>query len=59
MPLGSKYLYTTHGWTLVSAVVEAAWGQDYLACMRTILTDLDMKETVPDRHVPLIYNRAR
>ncbi|XP_071502992.1 serine beta-lactamase-like protein LACTB, mitochondrial, partial [Diadema antillarum] len=56
---GSKYLYTTHGWTLISAVVEAASGKDFLAYMQTLLTEMDLKETVPDKPIPIIYHRAR
>lgn len=56
---GTEYLYTTHGWTLISAVVEGSSGKDYLTYMRLMLADLGLKETVPDKHVPIIYNRAR
>ena len=56
---GSKFLYTTYGWTLISAVVESAGGKPFLKQMADIFRDLDMMHTVPDEHIPLIYNRAR
>ncbi|XP_071788287.1 serine beta-lactamase-like protein LACTB, mitochondrial [Asterias amurensis] len=56
---GSKFYYTTHGWTLVSAIVDAVADQDYLTYMETIFKDLGMDHTVPDKAKPLIYNRAR
>ncbi|XP_038077071.1 serine beta-lactamase-like protein LACTB, mitochondrial [Patiria miniata] len=56
---GSKYYYTTHGWTLVSAVVDAAADEDFLVYMKKIFKDLGLTHTVPDEASPLIYNRAR
>ncbi|XP_041459791.1 serine beta-lactamase-like protein LACTB, mitochondrial [Lytechinus variegatus] len=56
---GTKYLYTTHGFTLVSAVVEGASGQDFVTYMRTMLREMGLTNTVPDKHIPIIYNRAR
>ncbi|XP_022085351.1 serine beta-lactamase-like protein LACTB, mitochondrial isoform X2 [Acanthaster planci] len=56
---GSKFLYTTHGWTLVSAIVDAAADEDFLVYMKKIFKDLGMSHTVPDEASKLIYNRAR
>ena len=57
--IGSKFLYTTYGWTLISAVLETAGGKPFLKQMAYIFKDLDMNHTVPDAHTPIIYNRAR
>ncbi|XP_072409203.1 serine beta-lactamase-like protein LACTB, mitochondrial isoform X1 [Chiloscyllium punctatum] len=56
---GSQFLYSTHAWTLLSAVVERAAEQDFLQHMKKLFLDLDMLQTVPDEHEPIIYNRAR
>lgn len=32
-PPGTKYVYSTYGWTLISAAMEGATGQDFLAYM--------------------------
>ena len=52
-------MYTTHGFTLVSAVVEGASDKDFVTYMRTMLHEMGLTETVPDKHIPIIYNRAR
>ncbi|XP_063782596.1 serine beta-lactamase-like protein LACTB, mitochondrial isoform X2 [Pseudophryne corroboree] len=56
---GSQFLYSTHAWTLLSAVVERASGQEFLDYMLQMFKDLGMKNTVPEEHEPIIYNRAR
>ncbi|XP_059496095.1 serine beta-lactamase-like protein LACTB, mitochondrial isoform X2 [Stegostoma tigrinum] len=56
---GSQFLYSTHAWTLLSAVVERAAEQNFLQLMKKLFLDLDMPQTVPDEHEPIIYNRAR
>lgn len=56
---GSQYLYSTHGFTLLSAVVERASGHKFTDYMLKIFHDLDMLSTVLDDNEPLIYNRAR
>ncbi|XP_042327706.1 serine beta-lactamase-like protein LACTB, mitochondrial, partial [Sceloporus undulatus] len=56
---GSQFLYSTHGFTLLSAVVERAAGQKFTDYMLQIFRDLDMSTTGLDDNEPLIYNRAR
>ncbi|KAL4231591.1 hypothetical protein ACF0H5_009171 [Mactra antiquata] len=58
---GSKFLYTTHGWTLVSAVVEKVTTEhkDFLTYYKSTLQELGMRDTYPDHHSPLIPNRGR
>ncbi|XP_072020837.1 LOW QUALITY PROTEIN: serine beta-lactamase-like protein LACTB, mitochondrial [Amphiura filiformis] len=56
---GSKFLYTTYGWSLISAVLEVTGGRPFLKQMADIFRDLDMMNTVPDENIPLIYNRAK
>ncbi|XP_075713789.1 serine beta-lactamase-like protein LACTB, mitochondrial [Rhinoderma darwinii] len=56
---GSQFLYSTHAWTLLSAVVERASGRRFLVYMQQMFKDLGMISTVPEEHEPIIYNRAR
>ncbi|KAG8144824.1 hypothetical protein E2320_013239 [Naja naja] len=56
---GSQFLYSTHGFTLLSAVVERASDQKFTDYMLKIFSDLDMGSTGLDENEPLIYNRAR
>ncbi|XP_061450717.1 serine beta-lactamase-like protein LACTB, mitochondrial [Rhineura floridana] len=56
---GSQFLYSTHGFTLLSAVVERASGQKFTDYMLKIFRDLDMLTTRLDDNEPLIYNRSR
>lgn len=60
---GSKHLYTTHGFTLISAIVESVLPKKeqfgtYLIeniCHK----DLGMKDTCLDEYEPIIYNRSK
>ena len=46
---GTQFRYSTYDWVLVSAVVEAAAGEPYLAFMnREVLARAGMERTVPD-----------
>ena len=56
---GTDYLYTTHGWTLLSAVIEEATGMDYVTYMKKMCYDLGIDETVVELNDPLIYDRSR
>ena len=56
---GTNYLYTTHGWTLISAVIERAANQDFLLVMKKLFKDLGMENTCADFHDKIVHNRAR
>jgi CubicO group peptidase (beta-lactamase class C family) len=46
---GTEYRYSVYGWILVSAVIEGAAGEPYLAFMhREVLARAGMEHTVPD-----------
>ena len=46
---GTQYRYSSHGWILVSAAVEAAANQPFLTFMREQIFDpLGMRDTIPD-----------
>ncbi|KAL6075046.1 LACTB protein [Balamuthia mandrillaris] len=57
---GEKYHYSTYGWNLISAVVEAASGEDFLTFMQNNVFDvLGMNHTQPEYHDPILPNRTR
>jgi serine beta-lactamase-like protein LACTB, mitochondrial len=56
---GTKFLYTTHGWTLISAVVESIVKKPFTTYIKTVFDELGLKNTYLDLNPPLIYNRAR
>ena len=57
---GTKYLYSSYGWNLVSAVVEGASDQPFLPFMeRRVFRRLGMHDTVADYTDSLIVNRPR
>ena len=56
---GTTFLYTTHGWSLVSAVAEGASGHKFPVLLQGLFKDLGLKETYLDENDSIIYNRAR
>ena len=57
---GTKFHYTTHGWTLLSAAIEGVSGMPFLKYLQTyILSPVGMDVTGPDKNNPLLYNRSR
>ena len=57
---GTSFHYTTHGWTLISAALEAAMGKPFLQVVREeVLRPLHMTSTTEELHSPLIPNRGR
>ena len=57
---GTRYSYSTFGWTLVSSVIERAAGQDFLAFMQQrVLDTLGLQHTTADFSDSLVPDRAR
>ncbi|XP_063222166.1 serine beta-lactamase-like protein LACTB, mitochondrial [Bacillus rossius redtenbacheri] len=56
---GSSFLYTTHGWTLISAVVEGVTKEPFPVTMTQFFNVLGLKNTYLDFNERIIYNRAR
>ncbi|XP_015234441.1 PREDICTED: serine beta-lactamase-like protein LACTB, mitochondrial [Cyprinodon variegatus] len=56
---GSTFLYSTHAFTLLSAVMERAAGQRFLDFMMNMFRELGMLNTFPDENDPIIYHRSR
>jgi CubicO group peptidase (beta-lactamase class C family) len=56
---GTRYEYSSYGWILVSAAVEAAAGQPFLTFMRAQVFDpLGMRDTIADSSTEKIPNRV-
>lgn len=59
-PPGTRFSYSTYGFNLLSAVVEGASHEDFLAYMqRHVFGPLHMASTAPDKNDSLIPNRTR
>uniref|UniRef100_A0A1I7Y5J5 Beta-lactamase domain-containing protein n=1 Tax=Steinernema glaseri TaxID=37863 RepID=A0A1I7Y5J5_9BILA len=56
---GAKYLYTTHGYTLLSAVMEKAAGEELPNLFKQLFRELGMNSTYLDVNNTIIANRAR
>ena len=57
---GTEYSYSSHGWNLISAVVEAASGEAFLVYMdRMVFGALEMANTMADEVRPVIPHRTR
>lgn len=57
--LGTTFLYSTHAFSLLSAVVERAAGQSFLDHMAKMFRELGMLNTIPDENDPIVYRRSR
>ncbi|XP_047473617.1 serine beta-lactamase-like protein LACTB, mitochondrial [Penaeus chinensis] len=56
---GTGYLYTTHGWTVVSGVVEGAAGKPFTKVIAQLFHELGLENTYLDVYTPIIYNRSK
>ena len=56
---GSKFHYTTHGFTLLSAVIEAVTGLKFEEYIRTIFKVLGLSNTSLDENATIIYNGSK
>lgn len=59
-PPGTKYGYSSFGYTLLSAVIEGATGQDFVMYMQEQVFDpLNMRSSSADDNKKIISNRTR
>ncbi|XP_029379284.1 serine beta-lactamase-like protein LACTB, mitochondrial isoform X1 [Echeneis naucrates] len=56
---GTTFLYSTHAFTLLGAVMEQAAGQRFLDIMRNMFRELGMLNTLADENDRIIYHRSR
>lgn len=58
-PPGEKYSYSSYGWNLISAVIEGASGEEFLAyMMENVIRPLGMTHTVADYNDSIIVGRS-
>ena len=59
-PPGKEFHYSSYGFNLLSAVMEAAAGQEFLSYMRShVFLPLGLRHTVADQTAEIIEQRAR
>lgn len=59
-PPGTKYHYTTFGYTLLSRVIERASGESFLECLSNrVFEPLGMLDTTGDRVRDIVANRTQ
>jgi CubicO group peptidase (beta-lactamase class C family) len=59
-PPGTKYSYSSYGWNLLSAVVEATSGRDFLGYMdENVFQRLGLRDTVADYNDVIVFGRTR
>lgn len=56
---GSKYLYTTHGFTLISGVLEKAGEKEFPLLLRDLFRQLGMSHTYLDYNSPIMSHRTK
>ncbi len=57
---GTRYMYSSYGWNLLSAVVEGASGEEFLYFMqKNVFDKLGLTNTTPDHIDSLITGRTR
>jgi len=57
--VGTEFLYSTHAFTLLSAVIEAAAGRKFTDIMKNVFRDLGLENTYFDEDQPMIPHRSR
>ncbi|CAD5123850.1 DgyrCDS12156 [Dimorphilus gyrociliatus] len=55
---GTEFLYTTYGWTLISAVLESVSSKSFEVMIKNLFQTLDLKNTYLDENDTIIYHRA-
>ncbi|EEC05187.1 conserved hypothetical protein, partial [Ixodes scapularis] len=56
---GTKYFYTTFGWTLISAAIEGASKETFPKHISKMFKTIGMKNSYLDENEPIIYHRSR
>lgn len=56
---GTQYLYSTYGWTLISAVLEGASSKSFDCMIKDLFQTLNLKSTYLDLNDAITYHRAR
>lgn len=56
---GTRFQYTTYGWTLISAAIEGASKEPFRIQLYKMLRTIGMKNTVLDENEPIVYHRSK
>lgn len=57
---GTRFSYSSYGWNLISAVLEAASGEPFLELMqKSVFDPAGLSHTAPDDPAPIVPGRAR
>ena len=56
---GTEFNYTTHGYTLLSAVIESVSGEPFLKYIQKLFRELGLHNTYLDENGPIIPYRSR
>lgn len=56
---GTEFNYTTHGFTLLSAVIEAVADEPFAKHIKKLFKELGLSNTYLDENKPIIPNRSR
>ena len=56
---GTEFNYTTHGYTLLSAVIESVSGEPFLKYIQKLFRELGLHNTYLDENGPIIPHRSR
>jgi len=56
---GSEFLYSTHGYTLLAAVIENVTGVPFDKYMKKQFKELKLNNTFLDEHEQIVYNRSK
>ncbi|CAG7819873.1 unnamed protein product [Allacma fusca] len=56
---GTKYLYSSHAWTVVAGIIEKLAETPFPKHAKSMFNYWGLKNTHLDEHEPLIYSRAR
>lgn len=57
--IGTNFLYSTHAYTLMTAVLESVAKKTFPQMLNELFKYLDMSQTYLDENDPLISNRAK
>ena len=59
-PPGTKFIYSSYGFNLLSAVIERASGEEFVSYMQNyVFTPLGLIDTLADQNRPIIEERSR
>jgi len=56
---GTRYSYSSYGWNLIAAVIEAAAGEEFLSFMqKSVFEPIGLRQVAPDHVFEIVPNRT-